>query len=234
MLAAITIRRDGTVVEKPFSWSYSKLKNYRICPKRHLHTDILKDVVADRGIQLDWGDRVHKEAKEFFDDQKALTAEVEPTLGPWISAVTATPGTILVERKYAINSQYMATSYFAKDAWFRGIADLLKINGAVALALDWKTGKIKEDSEQLALMAACVFAHHPELYAIRAEFIWLQEDASTHETFTRPQMPHLWARLDPEIKSMELAAKTNNYPARQNGLCKQYCGVKSCEHNGRR
>ena len=46
------------------------------------------------------------------------------------------------------------------EPWYRGIADVLKIAGSVALAVDWKTGKVIDDAPQLALLAACIFAHH--------------------------------------------------------------------------
>jgi hypothetical protein len=57
----------------------------------------------------------------------------------------------------------------------------VKIAGPVALIVDWKTGKVLENSEQLALMAQCVFAHFPQVMKVRSEFVWLQFDATTRE-----------------------------------------------------
>src|SRR5205807_2231069 len=77
---------------------------------------------------------------------------------------------ILVEQQLAINADFGPVPWFDSAAWFRGIGDVIKIVGPVALIVDWKTGKIVEDSQQLALMAACVFAHHPEVQKVRSEF----------------------------------------------------------------
>ena len=41
---AVTTTFDGKAVVKPFSWSYSRLKNYEACPKKHYHLDIKKDL----------------------------------------------------------------------------------------------------------------------------------------------------------------------------------------------
>ena len=45
---------------KPFSWSWSKLKNFRTCPKRHYHVDIAKDFKEDDSEDLLWGNEVHE------------------------------------------------------------------------------------------------------------------------------------------------------------------------------
>ena len=40
---------------KPFAWSYSRLKNFEVCPKRHFHVDIAKDFREEEGESLVWG-----------------------------------------------------------------------------------------------------------------------------------------------------------------------------------
>ena len=55
----------------------------------------------------------------------------------------------------------------------------------MGLVVDWKTGKILEDGVQLALAAACVFTHYPEVEHIRSEFIWLKDNATTPAYFKR-------------------------------------------------
>ena len=45
---------------KPFAWSYSRLKNFESCPKRHWHLDIQKDIKEEEGEALLWGNVVHK------------------------------------------------------------------------------------------------------------------------------------------------------------------------------
>jgi hypothetical protein len=46
-------------------------------------------------------------------------------------------------------------------------------------------------------------------------------------------MVPLWNRLLPEVKKMEQAYVTLDYPPKPNGLCRNYCPVKSCPHHGK-
>jgi hypothetical protein len=229
---------------KPFSWSYSKLKNYEVCPKRHYNVDVIKAFKEEEGEALQWGNAVHK----------ALAARCSPKQVPlpgtmkgyekWAAKVTS-PGNgptpmILVEQQLAIDENFAATEWFDSDAkkaglpipWYRGIADVLKIAGPVALAIDWKTGKIIDDAPQLALLAACIFAHHPTVQKVRSEFIWLKEDAKTRQDIGRADMPAIWNGLWPRIEQLKHAHETLNYPPKPGYLCRRYCPVTSCPHHG--
>ena len=48
------------VIVKKFSWSWSKLKNWRSCPKRHYHVDLAKDFKEPPSEALKWGDLFHE------------------------------------------------------------------------------------------------------------------------------------------------------------------------------
>ncbi len=104
--------------------------------------------------------------------------------------------------------------------------------GQVALAIDWKTGKILEDGVQLALMAQCVFSHYPTVQKIRTEFIWLKEDATTRADFTRADMVKVWAGVLPRVQLLENAIKTANFPPKPGGLCRRFCPIVACPHHG--
>jgi hypothetical protein len=129
---------------------------------------------------------------------------------------------VLAEQQLAITKDFGPTEWFGRDAWYRGVADVIKIAGPVAAVLDWKTGKILEDGVQLALMAACVFAHHPQIQKIRTEFVWLKEgDAVTRADFSRDDMPKVWAGVLPRVQALEEAHKTANFPPKPGYLCRR-------------
>lgn len=220
---------------KAWAWSYSKLKNYETCPKRSYHCDIAKDVKEEESEQLLYGNNLHKYIAGAISGAAPLPKGFT-NLQPWVDKVQAQPAhtsiKLLVEQQLAINADFGPTTWFGNDAWYRGIADVIKVMGPVAVVLDWKTGKILEDGVQLALMAACVFAHHPEIQKIRTEFVWLKEDATTRADFTRDDMPRVWAGVLPRVQVLENAAKTMNYPPKPGFLCKRYCPVTQCPHNG--
>lgn len=217
---------------KAFAWSYSRLKNYESCPKRHYHLDVARDTKEEEGEALLYGNAVHKALAERIGPQHTPLPEPFKGLEKWAERVLKSDGRILTEQQLAITKDYGATTWFGSDAWYRGIADVLKIIGPVALAMDWKTGKILEDGVQLALMAACVFAHHPEVQKIRTEFIWLKEDATTRADFTRADMVSVWAGVLPRVQVLEGAYAMTNFPPKPGSLCRKWCPVTQCPHQG--
>jgi hypothetical protein len=236
-MQVITTRRDGSAIAKPFSWSYSRLKNFEVCPKRHWHIDVKKDAKEDEESEaLVWGDTVHKGAAKRLSTKQPLPQGLE-LLEPWCQRIEHGAGTILVEQKLAIASDFGKCGYFDKGdrpTWLRVVVDALKLAGPVALAIDWKTGKILEDSVQLALTAQCVFAHYPDVQRIRTEFIWLKEDATTRADFARSDMAELWRQVLPRVDALKLAHDTTSYPPRPGKLCRSWCPVKQCPHYGER
>lgn len=230
-MAAVTTTFAGAKLKKPFAWSYSKLKNFETCPKRHWHIDIQKDVREEESESLTWGNYVHKSLAQRISSNKPLTPDIID-LEKWALRLLNTPGHILVEQKLAITTEFSPCGFFDGNAWFRTVGDVIKINGSVGLVADWKTGKILEDSCQLALAAACVFAHYPEVMVVRSKFIWLKQDAETTEDFRREDMPSFWKSVWPRIAALKQAAETNNYPPKPGGLCRRWCPVRQCPHYG--
>lgn len=230
----VTTRRDGTSIDrttKPFSWSYSKLKNFEACPLRHLKIDLEKSVKEEESEQLDWGNQVHKALADRLSKQTPLPVPMR-SYEPWCVKIEKNKGELLVEQKLAITSKFGPTTFFAPNAWYRAVGDVVKVVGPVALMVDWKTGKILEDSQQLALAAACLFAHYPSVKMVRTEFIWLKDDASSRADFSRADMPGMWKTLWPRIEALENAYHGGEYPAKPSYLCKKWCPVRSCAHYG--
>ena len=137
---------------KDWSWSYSKLKNYRTCPKRHYEVDLAKNYGDGGGEALVWGNQVHEALATTLKDGTPLPVSMA-SYEYWVDRVRRGPGELFIEQKYAINRNFEPTAYFAPDAWYRGIGDVVRIDDIVALVLDWKTGKPIEDRDQLILMA---------------------------------------------------------------------------------
>jgi len=217
---------------KPFTWSYSRLKNFEACPKKHYEVDISKRAKEAESEQLREGNVVHDILAKACSDKRVPLPKGREYLQPWVDRVVTSPGIIHVENKLALTKDFEACGFFDNNVWFRGVGDVIKINGRVAWVPDWKTGKIVEDSVQLALTAACVFAKYPEVKKIRATFAWLKQNAMTDQDFTPEDMPAMWAALWPRIQALEHAHNTTTYPAVQGGLCRNWCPVKSCPHNG--
>lgn len=218
---------------KEWAWSYSKLKNYEICPKRHFHIDIAKDVKEEESEQLAYGNNLHTHLANYVSKNVMIPVPYNtPINQKWADIIRDAPGTTLVEQKYAIRRDHTPCTYFDHQTWYRGIGDVVKLMGQVGLIIDWKTGKIVEDSVQLALMAQCMFSHYPELQAVRAEFIWLKEDATTRQNFHRADMIPFWNSMKGRVDTLENASKTMTYPPKPGYLCRKWCPVTGCPHQG--
>lgn len=218
---------------KKFSWSYSKLKNYATCPKRYYLIDVMKKYQEEEGPALKWGNQVHKAFQKRIQDGTPFPEDMAD-FEPFAQRLLNMPGQVMVEQQLAIREDLTPCEWFAKDAWFRSIADYLRIDGPVALAIDYKTGKIVEDSEQLALMAECIFSHFPEVQAVRTEFWWLADEAATKEIFYRNKRKETWARALPRVQELKHAHDNTEFPPKQSGLCRKHCVVKECPFNGGR
>jgi hypothetical protein len=223
-----------TTYNKPraFAWSYSKLKNFRTCPKRYWHVDIAKDAKEPDSAALQWGNSLH----DAFAKYVAKGIPLPETMAQhqdMLDRLKNMPGDTLVEQKYAITEDFAPTEFFAKDAWYRGIGDIVKVAGEFGYAGDYKTGKVVEDSEQLGLLATCLFAHYPDLQAVRTEYLWLADDAVTRATFKRSDMASFWAGVLPQVTVLRAAHDKSEFPAKPGKLCRNWCPVKQCVHNGK-
>lgn len=220
-------------IGRSFSWSYSKLKNFDSCPRRHYEVDIKKNFKENEDSEtLKWGNKMHEVLALRLNDHEELPFAFKH-FEPLAQRLEAVPGALLVEQKLAITADFLPCSWFAPGAWFRSIADVLVLNPPVALVVDFKSGKILEDYQQLALLAGCVFVHYPDIHAVRTEAWWVREDAITRQDFKRKNSQDIWKGVWARYEQLKLAHDTNHYPPRPGGLCRRYCPITTCEHYGR-
>lgn len=216
---------------KRWAWSYSKLKNYETCPRRHYEVDLAKTYKEkdDPDGPLAWGNRVHDALAKACRGDEALPDEMT-MYQDWVDRVRKGPGQLYIECKYAIDDQFQPVPYFDPRVWYRGIGDVVRVNDEFAMVLDWKTGKILDDPVQLMLMAQCIFSHFPKVQWVRADFVWLKDDCTSPERFTRQEVAQNWVGLMERVNAMEAAHIAQSYPAKPGRLCKSYCPVESCPY----
>lgn len=223
---------------RPFSWSWSRLKNYRTCPKRHYHLDLAKDIKEEESEQLKWGHEVHDALAKRIGQGFILPATMS-RYDKWAQRILSTRGPdvkIKVENKLAIDEQFQPCGFFDGAAWFRAVVDVLTVLPPAARAaytIDWKTGGVDPEFEQLALSAQTVFSHYPEVDEVLAIYVWLGHDTETIKIYRRGELQDMWNSVLPLVKEMKFAAETVTYPPKPSGLCKRYCPVTSCPYHGK-
>lgn len=94
------------------------------------------------------------------------------------------------------------------------------------------TGKHHKKFKQLKTFALHTFAAEPAVNTIRAEYYWTKDRTKCGETYTRDQIPALWAEFVPDLTQYRDAFKTELWQPRPSGLCKRHCPVTDCEFNG--
>ena len=124
--------------------------------------------------------------------------------------------------------------FYDKNVWFRGIADLIILDGDHASVVDYKTGKSAKyaDKGQLELMALSVFAHYPQVTKIRAALFFVVSKDLVKDTYIEYDGAKLWRKWLGKYNQMKLAADNDVWNARPSGLCRRHCPVVECVHNG--
>ena len=207
------------------AWTFSQLEKFETCPKQFYHVRVAKDIIESQTEATLWGSRVHTAMEDRIRDGTPLPEGMEQWEG-FAKQICAMPGEKLAEEKMALDKSFQPAEW--DNAWTRGIADLLIVHGNKAATLDYKTGKRKL-TNQLMLYAAYTFAHYPEVETVTTGFVWLRDKKIDRETFTRADLPAIWALFLPKVHKLNAAYEKDYWIARPSGLCNGWCPVKSCE-----
>lgn len=249
--------RKASVFDKPFTWSYSKLKNFEVCPHRHEQIDLLKNITEPESEELKWGNFLHDALAAAIgtddNDKRDPRDQIKPAPLPealteyqlevdMVAGYRARNFKVYTELALAIDNQFMPCPWFdargtPPRAWYRAKVDALAIHpGGIAYAWDWKTGKPKEDDAQLAMTALLCFVHYPEIKSVVTSFVWLKEghDVESEKEYRRDDMATIWNDIYPRVVRLANAFESRSYPMNPGGLCKSWCPVRTCPHNGKR
>lgn len=218
------------------AWSYSALQLFETCPRKFQALRITKEVKDSETEALRWGNWLHKQFEDYVkaSGQFVIPKEIE-RYRKLLDLIISLPGEKYPEYQVGLTVDLKMTGFFAKDVWTRGKLDVLILNGTTAIVLDYKTGKPKHDDTQAKLFALYVFALYPHVEEVKSGFVWVGEGVTNPidlKTYTRKDATLMWGEFLPRIKLFEEAHKTNQWPVRPSGLCKNYCPVKTCPHNG--
>jgi len=214
-----------------FAWSHSSIEVFRQCPRRYFEVKIAKTVKDEfKGKAADWGNLVHKAMERRVRFGSPLPADMKQ----WekvAAALADAKGTILTEQQLALTMDRKPTEWFAQNVRSRSIIDYLNIHpsGKKAMVVDYKTGKKKEEDRQLALCAAFVFDHYPDVDTVVSGYLWLGAGGFTKATFIRKYTDRLWGLYLPVVAQVEASIQSGQWPEKPSGLCYGYCPVKPCE-----
>jgi hypothetical protein len=216
------------------TWSYSSLKTFEQCPKKYYHLRVLKDVKDDGSEATLYGQEVHKAAEDYVKDGTPIPPKFAYIL-PIVNAIKSIPGEKHCELKLGVkltDSGYAPCDFFDKDVWWRGVGDVVIVQGDVAFSLDYKTSKNAKyaDLKQLDVIAAALFTHFPQVKRIKSALVFVVSNEFVRKEHFAEKRNDYFATFTPELDRLAVAQDTGVWNTNTSPLCR-YCPVVSCEHN---
>lgn len=218
------------------AWSYSSIKTFDQCPKKYFHLRIKKDYKDEDSTATIYGKELHKAAEDFIASDTPVPARfayIQPTL----EALKKIDGERCCEIKLGVakrDGKFVPCDFFAKDVWWRGIADLLIINKEkrTAYLVDYKTSKNAKyaDTKQLDLLAGAVFVHYPEIVEIKSALLFVVSNEFVRKKHEYIMKTSYMNSMEPELIRLEAAIKNDVWNPVSGPLCR-YCPVTECAHN---
>lgn len=216
--------------------SYSGIKAYEGCPRKYHDTKVVKLYPREETEATLYGTQLHEQAELFIKDGRPLDSAYA-FIQPVLDRLAAMPGRKMPELKMAVKESLAVCEFDATDYWCRGIADLVIVDddNLTARIWDYKTGGNKyPDTDQLMLMALLVFKHFPHVRSVTGGLLFVLKGTVSKYKVLREQEHDLWWRWRERVAKLDAAIHHDKWPEKSSGLCKNYCEVVHCAHNGRR
>lgn len=216
-----------------YTWSYSGINLFKQCPKKYYRLKIVKDIVEPPQEHLLYGTAVHLAAEEYVRDGTPIPAKYG-FIQEQLDKLVAIEGTKYCEYEMGLTREFEPCGFNDKEAWWRGIADLIIINGDRAYLVDYKTSKTAKyaDTGQLQLLSLALFKHFPEVKKVKAGLLFMVVKEFVKAEYsvedTKGWIPWLQA-----THRLETAMITNVWNPNPNFTCRNYCPVLDCLHNGK-
>lgn len=217
-----------------YTWSYSSISLFQQCPRKYYRLRVTKDIVEPPQAHLMYGTAVHKAAEDYVCGGVALPPQYEQ-FKVHLDRLKGLPGDKYCEYEMGLTKDFEPCDFKAPDVWFRGIADLLVIDGDKARIVDYKTGRSSEyaDTKQLELLSLLVFKHFPQVTSVKGGLLFLVAEDIVGAEYGADKQDQSWQKWLPEITRLETAYETGVWNAKPNFTCRKFCAVADCEHNGK-
>ncbi|HAR43484.1 MAG TPA: hypothetical protein DCS07_12770 [Bdellovibrionales bacterium] len=241
-----------TIMSKPFTpprftWSYTSMAEFLTCPaqwaaKRYYKT--IKDVESE---SMRVGNMIHETAEHYLKSKigqtfkpSSIHTQYLPVVQKYCDALIASGAELHVEKEMCFDKQMKVSAWKAWDTvWVRSKADVLAKNGTKLSICDWKTGKYKEDFLQLKMFAvfAALTPGFEDVQEFDPKFIFTKEAPPKNilrlpEPIRRSELKGVLGEILGVVRRMEAAWESATFPAKRNGLCRNWCSNTDCTHCG--
>lgn len=212
---------------------YSKYEMFDQCERKYDVIHVSK-LVGDTGKHnaAYAGQDVHKQLELYCKDEITKTeADLITEYLDIANKVKALKGEKLYEQQLAINKDFEKCEWFDKeDVLNRAIIDVLIINGKQAAAIDWKTGKKRDELVfQMELYALTIFIHYPEVEKIHTILYYLKDRLKSTKIFTRADMARIKQTVINKTIKIYETIDADSFKAKKSPLCKWCPFFERCD-----
>ena len=207
--------------------SYTHLRSAELCLRQYHRLHVVKDIPFVETDATRWGTQVH----EAFAQRLLYGTPLADGMHTFETFVPPKSGRLrgLVEHKLGMRDDGVKCDFFAEDCWLRGKVDfaLVDHDSKSAVIVDWKTGRTREEPDELEIYAVLLRARYPHIAAITGWYVWLKENrmGKVHDL---SDVNGKLAMLKYRVKNIDEASRLDHWPPRQGPLCK-WCSVLDCE-----
>lgn len=225
-------------VIKIHPYSYSSLTSFETCARKHYGERLSKEFARPFNKAANDGDIWHKQAEQYaldgtpIPDSNPHRAKMMEVIDELNANNTDGTGQFHAELELCVDREKNPVSWWDSTGYTRAKLDIAYIEPTEAWSIDWKTGKADVFSTQLKHSALLLFLHYPNLQKVHTRYEWLKEKFATKATVHREFFDAEWAKFENRMSKYEAAFNKNQWPEKKSGLCKNYCGVTTCVHNG--
>lgn len=215
---------------KMMTLSPTSIETFLTCPYQYKAKYITKEVKFESNAHAEFGSAVHESIEFYLLGKDKLSPMLEP-LRPTLDKIKT--ALVSAEMKLATTKWNTPCDFFHDDAYMRCIVDAVASSPdkSTIVAFDWKTGKKRDSATQSDVIAKCIFNRYPECKKVITVFAYFMVDDMTIKEYKKNGS---FIDLENKVAKIEQAHKVNEFPYNPNGLCKKWCDVVSCPHNGRK
>jgi hypothetical protein len=184
------------------------------------------------GEAIIFGNEIHKVAHLYVEQHHPIP-EKYASIEPAIKALKDMPGRKLCENKLGLTVDLKSCGFFDKKVWWRGIADIIILQGDTALTVDYKTGKKSQyaDLKQLEILSLALFKHFPEVKRVKAGLLFLFADDFVKTEYLADSQSDLWTDWISDVGQLETSVQSDVWNPKPNFTCRGWCPVTLCDHN---
>lgn len=214
--------------------SYSRLNGHKTCPKKLFLVNLSKQVKEPPSAILDRGSQVHATLAHAAADAHASMPSEFPIAVKQIERLRAEGFEIYAEREFAIDANRRPVEWFGANVYYRFKLDIVAKHPTRLLAeiLDWKTGKVRVDQDQMRDYAIAAFLMFPDIETVATRLVFLDAGQVVDSLYPRSAFTPLWDALETRMQALQAAATAGDWPATPNPTCR-WCPVTQahCEHS---